>query len=406
MSKLSNLLFIGLLLFPLLTFGQSISSNLKYINEQFSKYNKYQTSFRIDEYNKEIICEDKFGVLKAKFEDVEIRTKGNNIGIFCINSEDKCIRNYEKDGTLKAEKYNDYTMGLREDNELIPHINTVLDKFSEIRNELLGISNNVSNNSTKIDIAAEISNINAIFRRSSEYTNKWRFDFSQNAIIGETKNCSVFIPLNSGLSITYYEREGKYGNGWYFINEDKSIIESCTNFESNTVKTYEYLNNALDAKKVINSFRVIIENGNNSISSNNESEGNNGSIAEHLIYINKQFDKYNDYDTKFSIDNYKKQLVWSNSFGTNYAYLEDVEVRVDYTNSWIGIYCINGGECIWQKANSGNRSDYKEYTMSLKENDKMINHINKVAQKFEEVKRLTLGNSNSNSNSDDSDSPD
>ncbi|NJK82697.1 MAG: hypothetical protein HC912_01650, partial [Saprospiraceae bacterium] len=35
------------------------------------------------------------------------------------------------------------------------------------------------------------------------------------------------------------------------------------------------------------------------------------------------------------------QLVWTHDFGTNYANLKDVEVRIDPNNKFMGVYCLN-----------------------------------------------------------------
>ena len=404
MKRLTRIVLLILLMIPFTSNGQSISDNLRYINEQFRQYNNYETSFKIDEYNKEIICEDKFSVLKAKFEDIEVRTEGNNIGIFCLNSSNECIRDYEKDGTLKNSGHKDYTMGLRENEELIPHINMVLNKFAEIKSAVLGeeVSSNSMVNTT---IETQINNINVIFRYSSEYKNIWRFDYSKNAIIGKTENCEVIVPINSGLSINSYTREETYGNGWYFSNADNSIIEACTSFKNNTKETYEYVYSTADARRVIAAFNEIIKLKRNESGTVAISTYGNENISSNLAYINEQFGKYNAYNTRFKIDNSTKKLIWTHDFGTNYAYLKDIEVRADYKSNWIGIYCINGKKCVWQISNSDSRTEYKDYTMSLKDNGNMIEHMNIVVQKFAEMKQLVLGNSSSSVN-DDSDSPD
>lgn len=400
----------------LVTNGSSLSGtigdNLKYINQQFSLYNGYQTSFNVDTRTKELICEDKFGILKANWSDVEIRTQGNNVGIFCLDGDSKCIRSYDKNGTRKYDNdYSNYTMGLRENDKMIPHINTVLGKFSEIKQLVLSGGSGAISNNIQSQVESELSIINQIFQRSSEYKNVYIVDYAAKTITSKTANCRAIVPVKSGLSVNYYKRDGgTYGEGFYFQNSDNSILESCTSFENYTEKTYEYVNNYNDVQTVIRSLKKIIsllqQNSTTSYSTSNTGS----SAASLLSYINEQFRNYNAYNTVYSVDYANRQLIWKNDFGTNYANFNQVEVRVDYQNSWIGVYCLSGDKCIKQVTNSGSTTYYDQYTMSLNSNGSMISHINEVAGKFAELKSTVLGGSkpviNGSSPSNDSDDPD
>ena len=415
-TQIRLILFL-LILLPSFSIGQSITENLNYINDQFSLYNDYETSFSVDMKTKELICEDKFGVLKAYSKDVEIRTSGSNVGIYCLSSSSECIRYYDKSGMRKHdENHSDYTMGLRENGEIIPHIKTVLDKFDEIKRMIAaGISSygNSNNLSVESKINTELNTINEIFQRGSEYKNVYSVDFSKKKITARTKSCQAIVPVKSGLSVNYYKRDGTYGEGFYFENSDKSILETCTNFEDYTDKTYEYLSSYNDAQTVIRSLKNIIDLlENNSVGDNSHSAMvDNSSTDELLRYINEQFSNFNAYNTVYSIDYSSKKLIYENDFGVNYVSFKDLEVRADYENGWIGIYCLSGEECILQKTTSGSTTYYDKYTMSLNQDGKMISHMSEVIRSFAELKTQVLRgakptSNNSSSDNDDSDDPD
>ena len=406
------MLFFLLILLPSFSIGQSISENLKYINDQFSLYNAYETSFRVDKSTKEMICEDKFGILKANWSDIEITASENFIGIYCLNMDSECIRYYDKYGTRNYEKgKGSYTMGLNENDKIISNIDIVLEKFAEIK-RIITNKNHTSlgshNSDVERQINVELNTVNQIFQRSSEYKNVYTIDFSKKTITATTKSCRAIVPVKSGLSVNNYQRNGDYGYGFYFENSDKSILESCTSFEDYTEKTHEYLSNYEDAQTVIHSLKNII----NLLQSNSHSTVvGNTSVDELLRYINKQFRNYNAYNTVYDIDISSKQLTWKNDFGANYVKFKNLEVRADYENSWIGIYCLSGDECISQKTTSGDAAYYSKYTMSLNEDGKMISHINEVVSSFSELKAQILNgskpiNNNNFSDNDDPDSPD
>ena len=403
-------LIASLLLFPLWGSAQEIPTILKYINQQFEMYNEYETSFDVDLSAKEVICEDRFGILKAKFSDVKFDYSGSNFGIYCL-SEDKCIRYYDKDGSRKYNQdYNSYTMGLRLDDDIIPHIDAVISKFSELKTAVLSSSSSGSGSgSPNAAVEVELRKINAIFQRSSEYKNTYYVDYSQNAIVSKTQNCKAIIPVKSGLRLYYYKRDGgTYSYGFYFENSDKSILESCTSFEDYTEKTYEYVNNYSDAQSIVTSLNKIISILNNSSTSSTPSYSSSSSIDTKLRYINQQFADYNKYNTVWSINYNTKQLIWKNDFGTNTVSFKDCEVRADYQNGWIGVYCLNSdSECIVQVTNSGSKDYYKQYTMSLNDNDgTMISHMSKVIGEFAAIKNAVLNGTPSPSTVTGSDEPD
>jgi hypothetical protein len=396
--------------------SSKLGKNLKYINEQFSLYNGYETSFSIDMKSKEIICEDKFGILKANWRDVEIRVKDNNIGIFCLNENSACIRSYKKNGERNTSDQKEYTMGLRENDKIILHINSVLSKFSEIKSIVLngGGAGVVTTNDTdvKAKVESELRIINQIFQRSSEYKNVYSVDYATKKIIAKTESCKAIVPVKSGLTLNYYKRDSDYGEGFYFENSDKSILESCTSFEDYTEKTYEYVSNYEDVQIVIRSLNKITNLLQNSSTTTTVSYGTtSGNAGDLLRYINEQFSKYNAYNTVYAVDYASKKLMWTNDFGTNTVDFNQVEIRVDYENNWIGVYCLSGNKCIAQVTTSRSTAYYDKYTMSLIENGKMIGHIDEVVKKFAALKQAVVNGSrpttsNGGASNDDPDSPD
>ena len=84
---LLKILRLFLFLFPISIVGQSIEENLQYINGQFEQFNKYETSFDVNEVAKKITCQDKFGMYSSFLKDIEINSdeSGENIGIYCLD---------------------------------------------------------------------------------------------------------------------------------------------------------------------------------------------------------------------------------------------------------------------------------------------------------------------------------
>ena len=387
----------SLLLLPIISNAQSISSNLQYINNQFSLYNGHSTSFEID--NTELVCEDKYRILKANWEDIEIKIIDNNIGIVCL-SEASCIRCYDKKGKREHGKnFQKYRMELHEHNKLIKHINEVVNKFAEIKMLIVNKKHGKNIINIKSKTETEIKKINSVLKLSSKYKHTYYIDYKKNAIISKTESCEAIIPVKSGLSIHYFQRDsGKYTHGFYFENSDNSILESCSFFENYTESTYEYVSNYTDAQTIILSLKKII----NFLE---EPATQRKTINSRLCYINKEFKKYNDSSIVWNIDYDTKQLIWKNDFNTYRIDLSDLKIVINYSDNVICIYCTANNKCVL-KDNSDVVTHYKQYEMTLNDGEKMIPHIKDIVNEFIAIKEEIMENNYQNSSKEKIDKSD
>jgi hypothetical protein len=387
---LQKILCTFLFLFPISILGQSIQENLDYINVQFEKFNKYDTSFDVDKVEKKIVCHDKFGVYSASFEAIEFRVDSlkKSIGMFCIDGSKRCISSKLKDGR-KGLSFYSYTMELAQNEELIPDAGVIIEKFSLIKKAILEsefINLNSPINVLKYDVELQLQDLNAIFEKHSQNQNKWSFDWDNYWLIGETASCKVQIPLEK-ITIDYYERENvqNFRHGFVFKSEDSEILENCTNFENNVNKTQDYLDNLSSAEAAINYFKTIqklVIDGPSSLSPPLPHE----EIDQLFDYINEQFKKYNKFNTRFFIDLDEQELVWIQEFGESRAPLDMIDFEADYKQGWFVIYCKDGrSKCVTSTNPKGKKIQNSEYSMSLMENDKVIPHIDDVINKFKEL---------------------
>ena len=76
-----------------IAFSQNLRENLDYINDQFAKYNSYNTVFNIDTEYQALVIYDDMGTVVCYFEDVEFDYSEESKNLFeirCID-DDECI---------------------------------------------------------------------------------------------------------------------------------------------------------------------------------------------------------------------------------------------------------------------------------------------------------------------------
>ena len=377
-------------LFPLSILGQSIQENLDYINALFAKFNKYDTSFDIDKVSKRIICRDKFGTYTAFFDDIEIKreSNGTNIGIFCLNTLDKCITSIQKDGS-SGYNYSKYTMGLTEQDNPGDHIDIIIDKFAFIKKKIQETnlsSGDSQNQKLRYEVDLQLQKLNTIFKDHSNHQNTWSFDWENYWLVGKTSSCEVFIPLEK-VMIESYERTGveNYQHGFVIKSTAPIIIEKCTSYENKVDKTFDYLDNAAQAEAAVDCFetiQILVGGEPTTIIPSPSAE----SIEQSLYYINDQFQKHNDYNTRFFVDIESKELIWISDFGETRTPADQVNIKTNNVKGWIIIDCTNrGSKCITFTSANGSKLQYSEYSMSLTENGKLIPLIEEVVEKFEDI---------------------
>ncbi len=390
MRLLKTLRFI-LLFFPFAICSQTVQENLQYINNQFEQFNKYQTSFDVDEVSKKIICRDKFGMYSAYLKDIKIKKDESeaSLEIFCID-ESKCISSLKKDGR-KGSDFSNYSMELSKDRILVSNVDTVLDKFSKIRKAVLENdidTSNAQNSHLIAEVEHQLHKLNSIFLEHSHYQNIWSFDWENQHLIGRTETCEVRIAI-SNVTIEFYEKENqqKFRYGFVIKSTGSDITEKCPSFEDYVSKTYEYVDRFDFAEEAIHSIKTIQR----LVSGKNEPPSTiapTNTIDQQLSYINNQFKKYNAFNTRFFVDLKNMELIWIQDFGESRAPINDIDFKADYENGWIIIFCKNKSlKCISFANPGGTNFQYTEYSMSLKENDETIAHMDKIIKKFRKLQK-------------------
>jgi hypothetical protein len=212
-------------------------------------------------------------------------------------------------------------------------------------------------------------------------------------LVGRTETCEVRIAI-SNVTIEFYEKENqqKYRYGFVIKSAVSDITEKCPSFENNVSKTYEYVDSfefAEDAIQVIKTIQSLVSGKNEPVST----IAATNKIDQQLSYINNQFKKYNAFNTRFFVDLKNMEIVWIQDFGESRAPIDEIGFKADYENGWVIIFCKNESlKCVSFANSGGTKFQYNEYSMSLKENEKVISHIDEVIEKFREFQKEIINN--------------
>ena len=107
-------------------------------------------------------------------------------------------------------------------------------------------------------------------------------------------------------------------------------------------------------------------------------------VKRNLQVINNAFDKYNAYETVFSVEG--KRLKWVSTVATVSAPLEDLTFYINYKNKWMVMKCVEG-DCL---EGSSSKDDY---SMGLKTSGGSIApNIMEVLEAFNNVRHDVLRN--------------
>lgn len=375
---------------------RSISSNLEYINQQFELYNEYNTVWSVDEARNLLIWKNDFGVHSANFSDVEVRAENDKgwIGVYCLVSGSECI-SFEG-YTLGDDTYSEYTMGLKDNDEIIRHIDAVLDAFAELKESVLraGGSSGASGDIVEQNIAY----INSEFGKYNPYNTRFWVDRSEMRLYWQNDFATHWGDL-ADVEMRANSTNSNVGV-WCINSSDECLTEDddgvITNMKSYTM-TYkdgdDFPSSGYTIETKFDEIKDFLLKGGSSTT--------NPHLKKHLDYVNEQFATYNKYNTVWSVDVSSKQIIWNNEFGRHSADFEDVEVRADQSSGWLGVYCLNGGECISFEGITLSDRTYSEYTMGLSDaSGNLIRHIDNVTDAFAEIKRIVLSGNASSANID------
>jgi ribosome-associated translation inhibitor RaiA len=304
-----------------------INENLAYINLQFSRYNKYNTSFRLSDNYTVINCTDKFGTLSANISDVGLEFNKDSktiLKIYCADGT-KCLKNTET-----GEDYSSYTMGLKEDEEPVYEAEIVIEKFAELKrlatksgggnDKTGGDSYNPTkieySNSTKANVERALDRLTEIFQEHNTYKHRWFVDWDKMYVYSKTRSCEVYIPIGQGTSITKKEK------GYYFSSPSKGIREKCSSFDNYVDKTNNNLNTDAAADEVVMIFQEILDitkSGGGSDKTDGDSynptkreysNSTKANVEEALDRMTEIFQEHNTYKHRWFVD-WNKMYMYS-----------------------------------------------------------------------------------------------
>ncbi|MBI3142667.1 MAG: hypothetical protein HYZ16_07560 [Bacteroidetes bacterium] len=388
----------------LLSFGQAadpVAEGILYINEQFAKYNPYNTSFRIDRNKKTVAWYNDYGEREAPLSAVELRvTEEKHIGVYCLDSNSSCI--VQDRGS--SSNTSSYDMTFKDSNGDFPASGyLVVAQFELIRREL-GVSSyssgsnsssSYSSSSSSVDytkIRENLSYVNSKFATYNEYDTKFEF----NTTNGVLTLSDEFGYMKTHISeLTFY---ADYTNNWIEVATESG--EQCmiyyspsgyrqgSHFDSYTMGLRYNDKLISDASTVISKLNEIKAM---------YAPGTAAYIETGISYVNEVFSIYNAYNTRFAVDQSQKLMAVSDQFGSFKSPSYNTEYRVDVH---FGVYCKSGSACLSKYDTYGSRetgSDRTDYTMGLRHNDTLINEAYVVARILNNIAQAITSGSGSGS---------
>ncbi len=382
MKQMKNFLVV-LLFIPSFVFGGIIEDNLAFINEQFAKYNKYESEFDVS--GNQLVFKNKFNTAYIPFRDIDFRInyKHNSIDIYCIDGS-KCI-----------EKGNDnweyYNVSMIDGSRIAKVIFETLDKCREIRSLIVKKEKKAYYGSSEADL---LRYINRQFDLYNQYNSRFEVDndngqlvFSNRFGTSKIKFSNIVFKLNtSAKSVEFHCKDGSKCIARY----DFDGKESTWNYYNVSLVTEsdEMADEAYKVKEKCDQLQakyVSEDEGADDYNKDDAYDGD-GSVDDLLAYINRQFKNYNKYGSQFKVNKRNQTLIFSNEMSTAEPIpFENIGFRLDNKHKSIDIYCIDGSECIYKG------SEWEYYNISLiNSKEEMADVIHTVMEKCRELKSLVL----------------
>jgi hypothetical protein len=360
------------------------SKNILYINQEFAKYNPYNTMFRIDKDDKKLIWYNEYGERSGDLYDLEFRVNSSSVGVYCIDG-DECIDN---DGSTIAQ----YTMTFEDDNGDQPSSATLIpEKFNEIKR---GLGVTVRGSSTggsglKVDytkIRDNLAYINSKFSYYNDYDTK----FSVNTYTGELTCSDKFGQLKAHISKLEFYLD--YTDNLFRLRSrsQREEIGYYNTYGTRQEKAYWSYGMGLnyDGKLISDAPTVVAKlNEIRDMFDVNSSSY----VSTSLAYVNAMFNKYNDYETSFSADNTYKTMTVKDKYRSFKSYANKTGYEID-SESKFKIYCTDYSTCMMEYDSYGTREDPSEdnssYRMGLNFNDSLIAEAQALTEILNDIAKI------------------
>jgi hypothetical protein len=219
----------------------TIAADLEYINQQFSLYNPYNTSYAVNETRKTIICKDKFNTFTVSAEAIGFNITGEDndiLDLYCIEG-DECLIGTD-------ENYSSYTMRLDQ------NAPQVVLRLKKVKSKLLASTKTRVSKANKATVDAKLKSMNILWANYSSSKIQWKADYNTPALIYNGPSCEVTFPLDGDLEFKAFNNgTSGYVFGFEAITSVKEINENCGSYKAMTSRSVEYLNSKSKAEEMI-----------------------------------------------------------------------------------------------------------------------------------------------------------
>lgn len=260
---------------------RSQDSDLKYVNDEFDKYNDYETQWFIDKNRQVLIHRNEFGYNEIDLTDAEAAVYADKKW-FVIRCKryDECLVQKGKDGDGST-RMKEYSMSLNSGSNMASTIYKVADALNRsIQNAKSSRSSYSSNSSSSsnwyngigIDWdameryqGADMQYVNAEFKKYNQYSTQWFIDKNRKVLIHRNEFGYNEIDLADAEAAVYADKKwfvirckrndeclrgrGKDGRGSEVMKEYSMSLNSGDNMASSIYKVADALNRAIQSAR-------------------------------------------------------------------------------------------------------------------------------------------------------------
>ncbi len=178
----------------------STGETLRFVNDLLNRYNKYDSSIRIDQITGEIIFTDRFSELRAYFSDVEFRRDLENMGIYCKDASN-CLRSRDTSSGDPESPRKKYTFGIKENGLAVPDTDIAIQRLNQMLNSFSGTPKPMIpiNNVSMGAVNDQLDIINTAFRNYNNYDTV--FSVKGNTLHWDSRVANVSAEISD---LTFY----------------------------------------------------------------------------------------------------------------------------------------------------------------------------------------------------------
>lgn len=237
---------------------------------------------------------------------------------------------------------------------------------------------------SNVDVSKTLNYVNSLFDLYNEYDSKIAVDKANNEIIFSDR----FSELRGKFREVEFRRSGEL-MGLYCKSSNECIRVTDVDTRNTEPSKVKYTFGLKENDKAIPELDRAVDKLNEMLSTLASGSGGSGSSGlsvlakNNLKIINDAFDKYNNYETVFSVKG--TMLHWDSSVANVKADLNNLTFYIDYKNKWMVMRCTDG-DCLIGS------SSKDSYSMGLANDNGIAPTIEKVLQAFNDLRREILTN--------------